>query len=125
MQQLDFHLVPLHAMLSIARWLALVLDLLVACVAVMLIALAVTLSGSSSGAQIGIALNVILATNVTVLRLVQSWTLMETSLGAVARIKNFEHDVTPEDKPEESYIPSTNWPSEGTIEFCGVTAAYK
>lgn len=111
-------------MFCIQRWLNLVLDLLIGGVAILVISLAIMMKGSSTGAQIGIALNVVLAANTTVLRLVESWTQMETSLGAIARIKNFEHDTIPEDKPEENQTPAPSWPRSGKIEFRGITAAY-
>lgn len=125
MQRLDASLKPYHLMLCIQRWLTLVLDLLIAGLAVMLITLAVTFRGSTTAAQIGIALNVILAASATVLRLVESYTELETALGAIARIKNFERDIQPEDRPGEDFVPSLKWPGTGKVELHGITAAYK
>lgn len=124
-RQLDVSQTPFYLMFCIQRWLNLVLDLLVAGLAMVTITLAVTLRGTTTGAQIGIALNIILVINVTVLRIVEAWTQFETSLGAIARIKSFESTTTPEDKAEESFIPPDNWPEEGSIEFHSMTAAYK
>ena len=111
-------------MLSIQRWLNLALDLLVAALAVMVISLAVGLKGSTTGGQIGIALNVVLGFNAVLLRLVETWTGLETSLGAIARLKNFENDTIPEDQPCESSEPSESWPQHGAIEFRNVSASY-
>ncbi|EON95700.1 putative abc transporter protein [Phaeoacremonium minimum UCRPA7] len=55
--------------------------------------------------------------------MVQGWTLLETSLGSIARLKDFQEDVKPEDednKPE----PDEHWPNTGVIEFRNVTAAH-
>jgi ABC-type multidrug transport system fused ATPase/permease subunit len=57
--------------------------------------------------------------------LVDGWTQVETSLGAIARIKNFEETTPTEDKPEESEIVPSSWPENGKIEFRDVTASYK
>lgn len=125
MQRLDASLRPYHLMFCIQRWLTLVLDLLIAGLAVMLITLAVTFRGSTTAAQIGIALNVILAASATVLRLVESYTELETALGAIARIKNFERDTQPEDRAGEDFVPFISWPGAGKVELNGITAAYK
>lgn len=111
-------------MLCIQRWLNLALDLLVASLAVIVISLAVGLRGSTTGGQVGIALNVVLGFNVVLLRLVETWTGLETSLGAITRLKNFEADVLPEDKPGENVDPGAQWPKFGAIEFRNISASY-
>ncbi|KAL1604927.1 hypothetical protein SLS60_004468 [Paraconiothyrium brasiliense] len=51
--------------------------------------------------------------------------LLETSLGAIARLKTFNETVRPEDKDEhEDVIPSEQWPRTGAVEIKGVSAAY-
>jgi ATP-binding cassette, subfamily C (CFTR/MRP), member 1 len=57
--------------------------------------------------------------------LVSGWTLFETSLGAIARLKSFEAAIKPEDKAEESQQPPSSWPDCGGIEFRNVTASYE
>lgn len=69
--------------MCLQRWLGIVLDLVVAALAIGLISLAVVLKGKTSAAQIGMALNIILAANTTLLGLVTSWTNLEISLGAM------------------------------------------
>ena len=123
-RKLDIAQTPHYNMQCIQRWLNLVLDLLVGTLAIMFISLAVGLKGTTSGGQVGIALNVIIAANTSLLRLVESWTQMETSLGAISRLKNFERDVLPEDKPGEDQEPPERWPAKGAIEFQGMSAAY-
>ncbi|KAI5860382.1 putative ABC transporter [Durotheca rogersii] len=115
---------PEFLLLSLQRWLNVVLDLLAAAMATGVIAIAVALRGQVSGGQIGVALNVMLVANTTLLRLVESWTTLEVSLGAVSRLKTLERNVPPEDRIEENCEPPANWPSRGRIKFRGVTAAY-
>lgn len=122
--KLDKSQIPNYLMYCIQRWLNLVLDLLVATLAVLVIVLAVKLRNTTSGGQIGIALNVILVFNTTLLRLAESYTQMETALGAISRLKNFEEQTIPEDKPGEDHIPNDQWPEKGEIEFRDVTASY-
>jgi ATP-binding cassette subfamily C (CFTR/MRP) protein 1 len=124
-KRLDVSQQPYYIMMCIQRWLNLVLDLLVAGIAVTIISLAVFFRGSTTGGQIGIALNIVLVFNSVLLRLVATWTRMETSLGAIARLKMLEETTICEDKPGEDFMPDDHWPSEGLIEFRQVTASYR
>jgi ABC-type multidrug transport system fused ATPase/permease subunit len=111
--------------LSLQRWLNIVLDLLAAAIATSVVAIAVTFRGRISGSQVGIALNIMLVANTTLLRLVENWTTLEISLGAVARLKTLEKMTSSEGKRSENFEPGNNWPSQGRIEFKDVTASYQ
>ncbi|KAI1461835.1 ABC transporter [Annulohypoxylon moriforme] len=115
---------PFYLLLCLQCWLKIVLDMLVAAIAVGVIALAVVLRNTTSGGQVGVALNIVLIANTTLLRLIQMWTNLEISLGAIARIKNLEEEVPPEDQPSETSVPPETWPLSGAVEFRDVTAAY-
>ncbi|KAM3507972.1 hypothetical protein MY10362_001475 [Beauveria mimosiformis] len=69
---------PELLLMSLQRWLNLVLDILAATIAVGVVALAVKFRASITGAQVGIALSIMLVANKTLLKLVESWTTMET-----------------------------------------------
>lgn len=56
---------------------------MVAAIATCLIALAILVKGTTTGGQIGMALNIVLVANTTLVGLVTSWTNMEISLGAM------------------------------------------
>lgn len=126
---------PFYLLLCLKRWLNVVLNLLIAGIAVGTIWLAVgVFRGSTTGGQIGVALNVMLVTNVTLLNLVESWTNLEISLGAVARLKEVDTTTPSEEEQQqpageahnygdEDVMPP-NWPSTGAIEFQNVNAAY-
>lgn len=114
-------------MLYLQQWLSLVLDLLIAAVASGVTILAVVLRGTTTGGEIGLALNVVILANATLLSLVKSWTNLEVSLGAISRLKTLEESVTPEDQEAdtaEAYL-SRPWPQPGAIEMQGVTAEYR
>ncbi|TDZ49871.1 ABC transporter gloK [Colletotrichum trifolii] len=104
---------------------SIVLDLIVAAMATGLIALAVFMKGTTTAGQIGMALNIVLVANTTLLSLVSSWTNLEISLGAISRLKNLEAETPREDKVGEAYVPDEIWPSAGEVELDSVTGAYK
>ena len=115
---------PFYLLFSVQRWLQLVLDLLVAAIAIMLMSLITGLRGVLSGAYVGIALlNVILFSQHLKLVL-QYWTMLETHIGAVSRIRNFTSTTYPEDTSQETAVLPPDWPAQGAIEFNSVSAGY-
>jgi ATP-binding cassette, subfamily C (CFTR/MRP), member 1 len=115
---------PEFLLLCLQRWLNIVLDLLAAAIATGAVTFAVAFREHVSGAQVGIALNIMLVANTTLLRLVGNWTTLETSLGAIARLKSLE--TTPfEGGHAETSEPPEDWPSRGNIEFKNITASYQ
>ena len=123
-KRLDTSQRPYYLLFCIQRWLNLVLDLMIAALAIIVVALAVQLRSSTSAGLIGIALNNVLTFNQGLSNLVNYWTQLETSLGAIARLKNFEAKVLPEEQPGEDVIPPESWPEAGAIDFQEVTASY-
>jgi ATP-binding cassette, subfamily C (CFTR/MRP), member 1 len=111
-------------MYSIQRWLNLVLDLLVAGMATLIIALATQLKDSSAGA-LGISLLNILTFSQDLTSLIRTWTDLETSLGAIARVKDFETNTPYEHLPEENSKPPPKWPANGKIKVDHLWSTYK
>ncbi|PYH49541.1 putative ATP-binding cassette transporter [Aspergillus saccharolyticus JOP 1030-1] len=122
-QLLDISQRPYYLLYCIQRWLALVLDLIVAAEAILLVSLAVQLRASTSIGLLGVSLNNILSFNQSLSSLITGWTQLEISLGSIARIKDFEKNMKAEEILEDDDVPVT-WPDRGVIEFKGVTAQY-
>ncbi|KAI1272257.1 P-loop containing nucleoside triphosphate hydrolase protein [Xylaria sp. FL0933] len=116
---------PFYLLLCIQRWLVLVLDLVVAGLAVLLVGLAVALRSKISPGFLGIALVQLTGLSHALTSLVQYWTLLETSLGAIARIKDFSENTPSETTAEESREPPSNWPHRGALTFDSVSASYE
>ena len=53
------------------------------------------------------------------------YTRLETSIGAIGRLKTFNESVKPEYREEEDIIPPEQWPQSGVIELKGVSATYE
>ncbi|KAI1277349.1 ABC transporter [Xylaria sp. FL0933] len=119
---LDLSQRPYYLLYCIQRWLNLVLDLIVGGEAVLVVGLALGLRHTTSPGLLGVSLNNILSFSVALSSLVSGWTVLETSLGSIARLKQFEADVEPEDKGEFMNKPPPHWPDRGAIEFRNVTA---
>ncbi|KAI0803754.1 P-loop containing nucleoside triphosphate hydrolase protein [Xylaria sp. FL0064] len=116
---------PFYLLLCVQRWLVLVLDLVVAGLAVLLVGLAVALRSKISPGFLGIALVQLTGLSHALTSLVQFWTLLETSLGAISRIKDFSENTPSEATAEESREPPSNWPHQGTLIFDSVSASYE
>jgi ATP-binding cassette, subfamily C (CFTR/MRP), member 1 len=129
----------------IQQWLTLVLDLVSMGLALIVTGLAVKLRDVVSPGFTGLALVQIIGFNIMLQSLViwcesqYRWysgfgniadgsvlgTLLETSIGAVSRVKTFATDTPSEALPAEIVLPPEDWPARGLIEFRGVSASYK
>lgn len=115
---------PFYLLFSVQRWLQLVLDLLVAAIAIMLMSLITGLRGVLSGTYVGIALLNVILFSQNLKLVLQYWTMLETHIGAVSRIRNFTSTTNPEDTSQENAVLSPDWPAQGAIEFNSVSAGY-
>lgn len=113
---------PAYLLLMIQSWLNLVLDLVVMVMATVLTTLAVRLHSNSGFA--GASLVSLMSFGENLSGIVIFYTQLETSIGAIARLKTFSDGVKPEDRDEENVIPPEQWPSKGVVELKGVSAAY-
>ncbi|KAM0816494.1 putative ATP-binding cassette transporter [Seiridium cardinale] len=126
-QILDLAQAPYYMLFCIQQWLVLVLDLMVGGLAVVIAAIALSPSRSSSNTSIsagdlGVALVIILQFNNLLSQSIQAWTKLETSIGAVSRVQNFVKE-TPQE-PVGNHNPLPDWPALGSIRFENVTASY-
>ncbi|KAM3077467.1 hypothetical protein ACMFMG_006808 [Clarireedia jacksonii] len=115
---------PYYLLFCIQRWLTLVLDLSVACIAIILMGLTVALKNKISPGLLGIALVNIMEFGQVLSLLISSWTLLETFLGGIARIKSFATNTPCEDLEGEVQIPPPEWPSRGVVSFDNISASY-
>lgn len=116
---------PFYLLFAVQRWLTLVLDLIVAAVAVMLVVLVQQLRGTVSAGGVGLALLGVIQFSQSIKLLVTYWTMLETQIGSVARVRSFTETTAPEDQPGEKYLPPPGWPASGAIEIKNLTASYR
>ncbi|KAK0656433.1 ABC transporter [Cercophora newfieldiana] len=121
-EMLNYSQRPFYMLLCIQQWLSLVLDLIVGALAVVLVAVATSTAGGLSPAALGVALVLILDFNMLLTQAIQAWTKLETSIGAVARVRQFVDDTPSE--PLALAAPPASWPSSGAINFHKISASY-
>ncbi|KAH6657974.1 putative ABC multidrug transporter [Truncatella angustata] len=115
---------PYYYMFCIQRWLTLVLELNVMVVAVVLVTLALTVPHTSSASAIGLAMLNVITFGSGMANVIGTWTRMETSLGAIARLRSFLEETPAEEDPgNEPELPK-GWPLHGKIKLEGVCARY-
>ncbi|SPJ78957.1 related to multidrug resistance protein [Fusarium torulosum] len=113
---------PAYLLVMIQQWLNLVLNLIVMVIAAILTCLAVRLH--SNTAFTGASLVTLMNFGDSLSGIIIWWTKLETSIGAVARLKAFNEKVEPEDKEYEDLVPAEHWPQNGAVELKDVSASY-
>lgn len=88
-----------YLLFCIQRWLSIVLDMMVAVLAILLIVLIVELRQTMGAEYASLALLNIMSFSVSLIWIVRQWTTLETSIGAVSRLKIFT-STTPTENPE-------------------------
>ena len=115
---------PYYLLLCIQRWLSLVLNLIVAGITVLLVGL--SLRSHLDPGLLGIALVMMMDLGLILSELIQNWTLLETSLGAIARIKDFA-DETPREESNftiQPHVEHSEWPTSGEIKITDAGIAW-
>ena len=127
---LDVSQRPYYLLYSLQNWLLLVLDLLVAGLAVLLVGITVSLRDKISPGLLGVALTNVIGFGQTLSSLILTWTQLETSLGAVGRIREFGRVTPTEIEPHHAPPPPAycakdgTWPVAGGIVISHISAAY-
>jgi ABC-type multidrug transport system fused ATPase/permease subunit len=115
---------PYYLLFCIQRWLGVVLDLMVAALATILMVLVVKLRTHFTPQFVALAVLNVMTFSQSLALVIQGWTQLETSIGAVARVKSFCNDTDNENHPSETMAVDASWPSLGHIAIENLTASY-
>ncbi|KAK7958693.1 multidrug resistance-like protein [Apiospora saccharicola] len=118
---------PFYLLLMVQQWLTLVLDLMVTGIALLVVGLSFRLRDSISAGLTGVALVQLISFAETLQILIRFWTTLETSIGAVQRIKDFSEETPGENEPshgDEHPVLASGWPDKGSLQFDGVSTSY-
>ncbi|KAG7047518.1 ABC transporter [Colletotrichum scovillei] len=125
LRRLDDSQRPKYLLACLQSWLTFSVDMVIAIIAVVLIILVTTLREQIGPGFIGVALTNVLAFSGCVKAIITSWVMLEVSLGAVARVRNFSLTTASEDDSRSNLAePEGEWPSQGAVELRKVTASY-
>ena len=113
---------PAYLLPLMQQWLRLVLNLVVAIIAIMLVTLATQLRAESGFTGVGLVSLMSFGDGLS--SLVRCWTQLETSIGAISRLKSFSDTVKSELLPCQVEMPPKEWPRYGRIEIDSVSARY-
>ncbi|KAI4597228.1 hypothetical protein KJ359_004741 [Pestalotiopsis sp. 9143b] len=115
---------PAYLQYCIQHWLSFVLDMLVTALAVILVAVIVTWKDKFTAGNVGVSLVMVMTFSTVLMRLIKMWTMMESSIGAVARVKRFATETESEERNDPSTEVAADWPTQGAIEFQSLVAAH-
>ncbi|KAF2108606.1 P-loop containing nucleoside triphosphate hydrolase protein [Lophiotrema nucula] len=115
---------PFYLMFMIQTWLTLVLDLITTALAIIVVGVSVKMRDSVSVGFTGVSLTQIISFTANLRFAILFWTQMETSIGAVARVKRFEEETDKEDLVSESNDPPPEWPNRGELCIKDLTVSY-
>ena len=113
---------PAYLLAMIQQWLSFVLGVVVAIMAIVVVTLATQLR-STTGFT-GASLVTLMSFGDFLSDIIRAYTQLETSIGAVSRLKSFSENTKLESLPGEDVVPSESWPQKGRIDIKGVSATY-
>ncbi|KAI1858524.1 uncharacterized protein JN550_012571 [Neoarthrinium moseri] len=116
---------PAYLQYCIQHWLSFVMDMVVTGIAVILLAIVVTWRDKFSAGSVGVSLVMVITFSTNLMRLIQMWTMMESSIGAVARVKRFVNETESEEEKGGQIEVAPNWPQAGQLGFKAVVAAHR
>ncbi|OAA34398.1 ABC transporter [Beauveria brongniartii RCEF 3172] len=109
---------------SIQTWLGFALDVLTIIIATVLVAVVMTWKDEFSGGNVGVSLVMVMTFSSTLMRMMKTWTKMESSVGAVTRVKHFIMETESEKVAASTAEVAQDWPARGRIEFKDLIAAH-
>ncbi|KAK1757136.1 P-loop containing nucleoside triphosphate hydrolase protein [Echria macrotheca] len=113
---------PMYLLSMIQRWLGFALQMVVALLAFTVVILAT--QTRSNTAFTGASLVTLMSFGEQLVYIIVVYTMFETSIGAVSRLKSFSERVKPEDREGEDVRPGPEWPLQGGIRIENVSASY-
>ncbi|PYH92262.1 P-loop containing nucleoside triphosphate hydrolase protein [Aspergillus ellipticus CBS 707.79] len=123
-QLLDQSQRPIYLLRCVQIWLSLVLNLMVAGLGTLLMTTIISLRDFVDPALVGLGLLNIMSFNENLSELIQLWSMTETSIGAIARVRDFVDRTESENKPREILEPAPQWPASGALQISNFAAAY-
>lgn len=123
LELLDISQKPYYYMFVIQRWLEMVMDLLVLALAMFMLPIAFNIELSTTAAGIALSLVTLIQFSEILTLFVRDWTELETSLGAITRLRHLFAN-TPQE-PDINGGVGPYWPQHGHVVMDNVVAKYR
>ncbi|EHY56729.1 hypothetical protein HRR83_002189 [Exophiala dermatitidis] len=120
---LDVSQKPFYLLFCIQRYLGLVLNLMVAGLALLLIGVSIATRGHVGTGFLGVSLINLMTFGTSLTDFVNVWCTLEISLAAVERVKSFS-EQTPQEKTLAPDPLPPNWPENGSVRIEGLSVSY-
>lgn len=114
---------PLYLLAMVQRWLFLALSIIVAATAT--ISVACMTQMSTSATLSGASLVTLMSLGQSLSDIIRFYAGLETSIGAVARLRSFTAHTGREGRLSGLHEPEESWPSQGAVIMNGVWVTYK
>lgn len=117
---------PAYFLGCLQQWLLFASDMIIAVLAVILITITTTLRQEIGVSFMGLALSNVVGFGSTIQMLLVTWVQLEISMGAIARVKNFNASIDTENinEPSTCHRGEPGWPSRGKVSFRNVSVSY-
>lgn len=120
---LDHSQKPYYHLFSVQRWLTLVMDLLVLAIALAMLPIAFNIELSTTASGIALSLVSLIQFSDILCQFIRCWTSLETSFGALARLRQLLRTTPQESSAGGDVDPA--WPHEGRVIMQNVTSRYE
>ena len=115
---------PFYLMFCIQQWLGIVLELLVTVMVTILLVIVVIRRASISPGLVGLGLLSTVTLSSSLAQVVRLWTQLETSIGAISRLRDFVAFTASEHQSWEVEEVRKTWPETGEVFFSKFAASY-
>nr|A0A3G9H9H1.1 RecName: Full=ABC transporter ALT5; AltName: Full=AAL-toxin biosynthesis cluster protein 5 [Alternaria alternata]BBG74265.1 ABC transporter [Alternaria alternata] len=122
-QLLEISQRPAYLLAMVQYWLLFILNIIVMFLAIFVVTLVTQLRNHGTGFA-GSGLVMLLQFGQILASAMQSYAKLETSMGAVHRLKSLFEHVVSDTVGEKGISPPLSWPSKGYIKLDGVSASY-
>ncbi|KAF7719283.1 Uncharacterized protein PECH_004781 [Penicillium ucsense] len=106
------------------RWLSVTLDLTVAGIATLIVAVALLSTDGQGSKMLGVSLFNLVGFSGTLHVFIKQWNTLDANIGAVSRIWTYVRDTKTENSGVDAQTISPLWPSRGVIHVNSVTASW-
>jgi ABC-type multidrug transport system fused ATPase/permease subunit len=116
---------PAYLLAMVQHCLSFILSAVVTVLATLIVVLTTQVKTITGPGLAGASMVTLMSIGDYVSQMIVMYTLLETSIGAVSRLKSFRETVLPESSPEEHAVLPPLWPWHGAVNIEAISASYR